>query len=203
MLKTNNFEYKKLLNLDLQMFADNPPPVDPPNDPPNDQPANLPKLELTDEELQKKIEAESDRKLALAQKKWEASLEQKIKEAQKETERLAKLSEKERKEEEILKREKDLEERFLDLQRKELKADAVAVLSEKSLPASFADYLLGEDAEKTLANINEFKTVFDNAVNEAVKGKLRQETPKAGGSSLNNKNVSLKDLADQARIIKN
>jgi hypothetical protein len=203
MLKTNHFEYKKLLNLDLQMFADEPP-TDPPNDPPVDPPA---KVELTDEELQKKIEAESDRKLAKAlekkQKEWEKTLEQRIEDARKETERLAKLSEKERKEEEISKREKDLEARILDLQRKELKADAVAVLSEKSLPTSFADYLLAEDAEKTLANINEFKTVFDNAVNEAVKGKLRQETPKTGGTSLNNKNVSLKDLADNARIIKN
>jgi DNA repair exonuclease SbcCD ATPase subunit len=199
MLKTNEFEYKSLLKLDLQMFADDPEPT--PDPEPQPEPED--KLELTAEELQKKIEAESDRKLAKAQKKWEATLEERIKEAQKETERLAKLSEKERKEEEISKREKDLENRLLDLQRKELKADAIAVLSEKSLPANFADFLLAEDAEKTLANINEFKTVFDNAVNEAVKGKLRQETPKAGGPSLANKNVSLKDLAAESRIIKN
>jgi hypothetical protein len=203
MLKTNNFEYKKLLNLDLQMFAGEPEPQPEPE--PQSEPTD--KLELSPDELQKKIEAESDRKLAKAlekkQREWEKTLEQRIEDARKETERLAKLSEKERKEEEFLKREKALEERFLDLQRKELKADAVAVLNEKGLPVSFADYLLAEDAEKTLANINEFKGVFDNAVNEAVKGKLRQETPKAGGSSLNNKNISLKDLADQARIIKN
>jgi len=144
-------------------------------------------LKLTQEELDKKIEAESDRKLASAlqkkQQEWEAQLQQKIEDARKESERLAKLSEKERKDEELKKREKDIADRLAELERKELKADAIADLTEKELPSTFADFLLADNAENTLKNINAFKEAFDKAVNEAVKVKLRQDTPPGGGGT--------------------
>lgn len=167
---------KKLPRFDLQFFADqNDPPADPPNDPPADPPK---KLELTEEELQKKIEAEADRKLDTAlkkkQKEWEAQLEAEKKEA----ERLAKLSEKERKDEELLKKEQDIAKRLAELERKELKADAIADLSKKELPVKFADFLLAENAEKTLENINSFKKAFDDAVAAKVKETLAGKPPK-------------------------
>lgn len=144
------------------------------------------KLELTPEELQKKIESESDRKLAKVlerkQKEWEQQFQERLEKEKKEAERLAKLSEKERKEEELRKREEEIEKRLRELEMKELKADAVADLNSKGLPSEFADFLLAENAEKTLENINNFKQAFDAAVNEAVKEKLRQDTPKVGGS---------------------
>lgn len=143
------------------------------------------KVELTPEELQKKIEAESDRKLEKALRtargKWEKEFQEKLEQEKKEAERLAKLSEKERKEEELAKREQEIQERLHQLELKELKADAVADLNDKGLPTEFADFLLAENAEKTLENINNFKKAFDAAVNEAVKEQLRQETPKSGG----------------------
>ena len=144
------------------------------------------KLELTPEELQKKIESESDRKLAKVlerkQKEWEQQFQERLEKEKKEAERLAKLSGKERKEEELRKREEEIEKRLRELEMKELKADAVADLNSKGLPSEFADFLLAENAEKTLENINNFKQAFDAAVNEAVKEKLRQDTPKVGGS---------------------
>lgn len=182
-----NMKTKKediLLPLNLQFFAEDPP-SDPPADP-EDPPADEPK-EKTPEEiaLEKKIEAESDRKLESAKQKWEVDQQSKIDkavaDAVAEKERLSKLSEKERKDEELSTREKALEKRLADIERKELLADAVSDLSKKELPTSFAEVLLGENAEKTLENINGFKTAFDDAVNVAVKEKLRQDTPPAGG----------------------
>lgn len=159
------------------------------------------KLEVTEEELQKKIEAESDRKLASAldkkQKEWEVQQEEAIRKALEEKERLSKLSEKERKDEELTKREKELAERLAKIERKELLADAVADLNKKDLPASFAEILLGENAEKTLENINNFKTAFDEAVNAAVKEKLRQETPPAGGGGTGKGTNVIADLRNK------
>ncbi len=117
--------------------------------------------------------------------KHQKDLQQAVNDALAEKERLSKLSEKERKDEELSKREKDLEKRLADIERKELLADAVSDLNKKELPAEFAEVLLGEDAESTLKNINTFKESFDKAVNDAVKEKLRQDTPPAGGGGVN------------------
>lgn len=183
-----NFPYK----LDLQFFAE-PGEEDNPGTDNNSGTGEggedkTEVIELTPEELQKKIESESDRKLEKALKtareKWEKEFQEKLEQEKKEAERLAKLSEKERKEEELAKREQELQERLRQLELKELKAEAVADLNKKGLPAEFADFLLAENAEKTLENINNFKKAFDEAVNKAVKDKLRQETPKAGDSNV-------------------
>ncbi len=194
----------KFLPLDLQYFAEELPP-----NPPGDSEKGEGGEEKTPEqiELEKKIEAESDRKLASAKKKWEKEQETKVQEAIKkaleEKERLSKLSEKERKEEELSTREKEIADRLAEIERKELRADAIADLSDKGLPSDFADILLGENAETTLENINKFKTAFDEAVNEAVKAKLRQDPPPAGGGGMgSSKGTSVKDIAAESRLIK-
>lgn len=195
---------EKGLPFDLQYFAE-----DPQQDPPGDSGKGDGGEEKTPEqiELEKKIEAESDRKLASAKKKWEKEQETKIQEAIKtaleEKERLSKLSEKERKEEELTTREKEIADRLAEIERKELRADAIADLSDKGLPSDFADILLGKDAETTLENINKFKKAFDEAVNEAVKVKLRQDPPPAGGGGMgSSKGTSVKDIAAESRLIK-
>ena len=163
-------------------------------------------LELTPEELQRKIDSEADRRLDKVLKKkqqeWESEMQQRIDEAIKEQQRLSKLSEKERKEEELTQKEKLLAEKEAELARKELRSEAIEVLQEKELPATFADFLLAEDAESTLENINTFKKAFDAAVNTAVKEKLRQDTPKAGGRITGGKVPSVAELAKEARVIK-
>lgn len=100
-----------------------------------------------------------------------------------------------------MKREQEIQERLRQLELKELKADAVADLSSKGLPSEFADFLLADNAEKTLENINNFKQAFDAAVNEAVKEKLRQDTPRVGGTA-GSTSISIKDLAQKHRVIK-
>ncbi len=128
--------------------------------------------------------------------KQQEAINQAVKDALAEQQRLSKLSEKERQQEELTQREKELLEREEKIKRSELRSDAVADLQEKKLPSDFADILLGKDAESTLANIKTFKEAFDSAVNDAVKEKLRQDTPPAGnaGGSSNKDNLG-KQLA--------
>ena len=193
------------LKLNLQYFADGEGEGEGTNPGDSGEGAGE-EVKLSAEELQKRIESESDRKLAKVlekkQKEWEEKQQEAIQKALEEKERLSKLSEKERKEEELTQKEQELQKRIAEIERKELKADAVSDLSEKGLPADFADFLLADNAENTLENINTFKKAFDEAVNAAVKEQLRQETPKAGATTLSKGVPSLSELAEKARKIK-
>lgn len=194
------------LKLDLQFFAEEDTEESTDNTQTEETEDSSEKVELTSEELQKKIEAESDRKLNSAlekkQKEWEQQQEQAIQKALEEKERLSKLSEKERKQEEMTKKEKELADREAEINRRILRSDAVDALQEKELPSTFADFLLADDAENTLNNINEFKKSFDEAVNAAVKEKLRQDTPKTGSGTTKSDAPSVAELAKENRIIK-
>lgn len=183
---------KRGLPLDLQFFADNPdggqlgdnsddnPDNNDPDDKDNkDNKDN--KDAFTRSEVDSEISKAVDKALKNRDAKHQEDLQKAIDDALAEKERVSKLSEKERKEEELTQKEKKLLERETEIARKELLSDARADLTDKGLPTSFAELLLGEDAEKTLENINNFKTAFDNAVNESVKEKLRQDTPLLGG----------------------
>lgn len=172
---------KQLLPLNLQHFATEPP-VDPPADPPADPPK---KIELTQEEIDKQVESESDRKLQSAlskkQAEWDAETQKKIDDAISEQQRLSTLSQEEAYSEKLKIREQEIEEKEQQMKQRELLSEARADLVDKELPAEFADMLVASDAETTLSNIKTFHESFDNAVNEAVKEKVRQVTPPAGG----------------------
>jgi hypothetical protein len=196
------------LQLNLQYFSEpNDPPKDPPNpdEPPSDPPA---KIELSAEELQKKIEAESDRKLAKAlekkQKEWEDQLDQRIADAKKDAEQYAKMTQKEREDAEFKKRLEALDKRERELNTKQLRSEVETDLKDEGLPAAFAESLIKlEDNEKIKEAVSSIKKEFDAAVNNAVKEKLRQDPPETGGSKLNNSSHTSKaEMARKNRIIK-
>ncbi|WP_346663999.1 DUF4355 domain-containing protein [uncultured Merdimonas sp.] len=78
-------------------------------------------------------------------------------------------------------RESDLDERERKILKRELRADTLEKLAENGMPAGLADlvnYDSAEECEKSLATVS---AVFNQAVNEAVRGKARQSTPRDGG----------------------
>lgn len=190
------------LKLNIQHFAEPPGGEEtPPEENPKGEETPPDDKTFTKSELDSHVSKAVNTALENRDSKHKKEMQQAIDDAIAEKERLSKLSEKERKDEELSSREKEIADRLAEIERKELKADAVSDLTEKKLPAEFADFLLGEDAEKTLENINTFKKTFDEAVNAAVKEKLRQDTPPAGGGNITNKQVSVAELAKENRII--
>src|SRR5699024_2872088 len=168
----------KVLPLNLQFFAEEGgggKERDPQGEPNPDQKDDGKKsIQLTEEELKKKIEAESDRKLASALEKkkreWEQQLEKKIQDARKDAEEYAKMTQQERQEADYKKRLKKLEERERELNNRELLVQIESDLEEKELPKAFAKSLLTvQDNEKIKESIGEIKQAVDNAVNERVK----------------------------------
>ncbi|MGM0853082.1 MAG: DUF4355 domain-containing protein [Bacillota bacterium] len=166
------------------------------------------KLELSAEELQKKIEAESDRKLAKAlekkQKEWDTQLDQRIADAKKDAEQYAKMTQKEREDAEFKMRLEELDKRERELNTKQLRSEVETDLKDEGLPAAFSESLIKlEDNEKIKEAVTSIKKEFDAAVNNAVKEKLRQDPPETGGSKLNNSSHTTKaEMARKNRIIK-
>ncbi len=192
------------LPLNLQFFADENPD-DNSTDKPTDEPVTL-----TQEELDKKIESESDKRLAkvLAKKQaeWEASLDEKVEAKLKEDKRLSKLSEADRKEEQLSQKEKDLARREAEIARTQVKADVINALSERKLPTQLAEFITLDDNEQALEQIKTLNTVIDDIKREAVKEATRQSVPGSGATVFANNTdtsqKSIEEIANAARKIK-
>lgn len=199
----------KRLKLNLQHFAE-----DNPNDPEgkdkqsgNDQGDDDKEIfELTQSELDSQKHKAVNKALANQEKKFEQRLKEAVENARSEAESYAKLTEKEKKDKEIEKREQALAEKEKEFKLRELKADVESDLKEKGLPTSFAQSLIHlEDNEQINDVVNSIKEDFDTAVQEQVKEATRQSTPYGQGSDVSSKKETSKsfaDLAKENRIIK-
>lgn len=198
----------KRLKLNLQHFAE-----DNPNDPVvkdkqsgNDQEDDDKEIfELTQSELDSQKHKAVNKALANQEKKFEQRLKEAVENARSEAESYAKLTEKEKKDKEIEKREQALAEKEKEFKLRELKADVESDLKEKGLPTSFAQSLIHlEDNEQINEVVNAIKEDFDRAVQEQVKEATRQSTPSGQQSDVSsNKKTSdsFAEIARQNRII--
>ena len=147
-------------------------------------------LPTTPEELQKLLQAEGDKRVTSAQKKWAEKQKQEIANAQEEATKLAKMSAAEREKAKFDKEKAELEADRAQLAQERLKTQTSQELINNGLPADFVDFVIASDAETVNENIKNFKTAFDNAVEEAVKKRIATPTPKKSTSNLNNKTQS-------------
>jgi flagellar biosynthesis GTPase FlhF len=146
---------------------------------PNPQGDDKPKtVTLTEDELAKQIQAETDRRITSAIKKREAELEKqwadKVAAERQDAERLARMSEEEKAKAIQAKKEDELSKREKELLHREMQIEAMKILSEKDLPATFADMVIGSTPELTLDNINNLQKMIlataDKIVNDRLKG---------------------------------
>ena len=141
----------------------------------------------------KKYQSEFDKRVAkaleTAKSKWETDYQAKIQEAKTEAEKLAKMNadqkaeyKKQKKLDELAKREKDITTR-------ELRATAYETLAEKNLPKELVDILNYESAETCNKSIEAVEKAFQSAVEKAVNDKLRGGNPPKGGQGSNNQST--------------
>lgn len=130
--------------------------------------------------------SEVDRRVSQAQAKWAAELDDKLNSARSEGEKLAKMNADERAKAKFETDKKKFESERAKYEAERLEFEAVKQLSENKLPVSFAKMCVGENAEETKANIEGFKTAWNDALQNAVNDRMRGTTPKAGnGENLN------------------
>ncbi|MDW0112163.1 DUF4355 domain-containing protein [Sporosarcina saromensis] len=138
---------------------------------------------FTQEEVDKLLQAETDRKttkaLETAKAKWEQEFEAKLQAEKSEAEKLAKMSEEERHKAELAKEREKFEEERKAFHRERLEAQTVKELSQSGLPVQFASYLMADDADSIKGNIDTFKTHWQKAIEDAVNERLKGSTPKS------------------------
>lgn len=106
-------------------------------------------------------------------------------------------------------KQKQLEEEIEQLKNEKtlsnMRDEARKMLSEKNINITdeLLAFMVSTDAGETKKAVDSFADLFNAAVNEAVKGKARQTTPKESGAfSGGTKNLGIGDMAREARIIK-
>lgn len=187
----------KVFRTMLQLFAEEPG-GDP--TPPNPDPEGKP--EVTDPETPPAPEAKyTEEDIERMRKEWEKS----AKAAEEEAKKLAKMNAQEKADY----KNKQLEDKIAELENEKalsnMRDEARKMLSEKNINISneLLAFMVSKDAGETKKAVDSFVELFNAAVNEAVKGKARQETPKDGGGfSTSKSNLGIGDMAREARIIK-
>lgn len=120
-------------------------------------------------------------------------------------ERLSKLSEKERAEEQAKLDKQEIEELRAKLAMKDLEDDTIKELKEQELDSDFLEFVIADDAEKTLEKIKRFKPLFDKAVNQAVDERVRGKSPQGTNNLRTKKDVfgteNIGEYAQKSRII--
>jgi hypothetical protein len=157
---------------------------------------NNDQIVLTKEELDKKLQAEADKRvtsaLKTAQAKWEEDYEIRLQKEKAEAEKLAKLSDEEKRKVLDEKRERELAEREKSIYKKELEIAAIKILDGKKLPVKFAHLLLGDNADETHSNIETFEKEYHEAIEKQVNERMKGYTPKS--STPQSKTITMNDI---------
>ena len=160
---------KKLLfpKIDLQLFAENPE-----TDPTGNE-SDTVITEQEEQEVKTFTQDEVDNlikgRLAKERKSWEKHMQ----EQQTEAEKLASMSEKDKKAYTEKKQTDDLAKREAAITRRELTAQAKDQLADKGLPIGLAEVLNYTDAESCNASIEAVSSAFQQAVEKAVEERIK------------------------------
>lgn len=130
----------------------------------------------TESEVQALLQREGDRRVTNALKKQQKEFEAK----QAEADKLRAMDENQRKEYEYTQKLQELEQREREFTVAQNKLEATKVLANRELPIEFVDYIVAEDADTMMENINTFERLFKAAVADAVAKKIASPAPKGG-----------------------
>ena len=166
------------------------------------QEQDTPEKTFTQAELDSIIE----KRLGKERAKWE----KKAKEEADEAARLAQMSEAEKQQALFDKRVKEFEEKEaafnaaqVALQRDKMLNETNKQLVSRGLPLDFADKLMAETAEDTLANIDAFEKQWQAAINNAVDSKIKGSTPTTPLHKNEPKDVSKMSFSEFAKYKNN
>ena len=173
----------------------------------NDKQDNQELKTYTQDEVDKLLQSEADRRvteaLKTARAKWEKEFREKLEKEKKEAERLSKLSAEEREKELLKQKEQELAEKERAIRMKELHLDTIEVLAEEGLPVGFAEFLIKGDAETTNENIKKFKKEWQEALSKAVDERIKGKSPRLSETKLESEQtIDFMKLANEANIRK-
>lgn len=154
----------------------------------------------TEEEVQKLLQQEGDRRVTSALKKQQIKFETQMAEADK----LRNMDEKQRQQYEYEQKVKDLEAREREFNLAQNKLEATKVMANRGLPIEFVDYVVADEAEEMMARIDTFDKAFKAAVADAVSKKIANpalpKTATAQQTGMTREEFSKLPIAQQSEI---
>lgn len=159
---------------------------------------------FTQEEVEKMVQQEADRRVSSARKVWEVNERTKIEEdyqkkVQKEKE-LAQLSAEERFKKELSDKEKSLKEQERSLNMERMKFQAGQDLVKRGLPTDFLDLIVAETSEKTLENIENYERQWAEAIDKAIEERMKGRTPELKRTDKNSNIEALERKANDMKL---
>ena len=132
---------------------------------------------MLNREFQSEFDRRVSRALETARNKWAQETKQKVERAREEAERLARMSGEERMAHDFAQREAALTEREQKIVRRELRAEAARMLSERALPMELMDALNYESAEQVNLSMDAAEKAFKQAVQSGIEERMRGDAP--------------------------
>lgn len=105
----------------------------------------------------------------------------KAEEEREEAAKVAKMTAEEKARHEFEQEKKRFEEERANYLKERTKMNLERKLMENDLDTSLADFLISDDEESSLENLNIFKNIFNSCLEKALEKRLKGQTPKAGG----------------------
>ena len=161
---------------------------------------NTPKT-YTQEEVDKLLQQEGDRRVTEALKKAEKKNQDKVKEAQ----RLAQMNEQEKYEYQLQQREEAIKAKEKELSLAENKNEASKILAEKGISLSLVDFVVADDADTMKANIDLLDKAFKASVKAEVEKRLGSNNPKKNlqsEGSITKEQFRKMNIAQQSELFK-
>jgi len=122
----------------------------------------------TEEEVMKLIQSESDKRVSQALK----TQERKFKAEQSEAEKLAQMNEEQKRDYQFQKEKEEFDKQKKEFAIIQNKLEGTKILNEKGLPSQFIDYIVADNAETMMDNINAFEKLFKAAVSDEVSKRI-------------------------------
>lgn len=132
---------------------------------------------LQNREFQSEFDRRVSRALETARGKWAQETKQKIERAREEAERLARMSGEERMAHDFAQREAELSQREMNIVRRELRAEAARMLSERALPMELMEALNYESREQVNLSMDAAEKAFRQAVQQGIEERMRSQPP--------------------------
>ena len=155
---------------------------------------------------QEELDSIIEKRLSKERKKYEAKLKEEVNQA----ERMAQMSEAEKQQALFEKRVKEFEEREAAfnaaqeaLNKEKMLTEVNKQLVARNLPIDFAEKLISDDAETTMANISKFEIQWQAAINNAVDSRIKGSTPTTPLVKNKPKDVSKMSFSEFAEYKKN
>lgn len=161
-------------------------------------------ITYTQSEVDRQISKAVENALEKNRAKWEKEKQEQIEKERNEAAEYAKLTQKEKEEADYKKRLEELEKRERELNNRQLASQIESDLRENNLPVAFTDSLLAiQDNEKIKEAISDIKKEFVDAINTQVKDALRQDTPKASHTKVEEpKNITNYSVSELIKLKK-